>query len=215
MKNCSVLILTDKDSWIAGYVEEFRSWLVNVGHKAMVANSYPDGEKFELCFMLSYSKIVSREQLGRCRHNLVVHESALPQGKGWSPLTWQILEGKAIVPICLFEAAEAVDAGDIYIQRNMRFAGTELVEELRHIQGTTTIDMCREFMGNYPAIIQEARMQQGIESFYVRRRPGDSRLDVYKTLAEQFNLLRVVDNEKYPAFFEYRGRRYRIEIYGE
>ena len=32
------------------------------------------------------------------------------------------------------------------------------------------------------------------------------------TLAEQVNLLRVVDEERYPAFFDYRGRRYHMAI---
>jgi methionyl-tRNA formyltransferase len=31
-------------------------------------------------------------------------------------------------------------------------------------------------------------------------------------LAEQFDLLRVVDSERFPAFFEYRGRRYKLKI---
>jgi len=53
----------------------------------------------EFCFYLSYGKIVSKDMLSRFKHNLVVHESDLPQGKGWSPLTWQILEGKNRIPV--------------------------------------------------------------------------------------------------------------------
>jgi methionyl-tRNA formyltransferase len=30
-----------------------------------------------------------------------VHESALPQGQGWSPMTWQILEGASPIPVTL------------------------------------------------------------------------------------------------------------------
>ena len=45
-----------------------------------------------------------------------------------------------------------------------------------------------------------------------RRTPADSRLDPDKSIAEQFELLRVVDNQRYPAFFDHRGRRYRITI---
>jgi len=47
---------------------------------------------------------------------------------------------------------------------------------------------------------------------YRRRRPADSRLDPDRTLAEQFELLRVVDNDRYPAFFEWRGRCYEVKI---
>ena len=38
-------------------------------------------------------------------------------------------------------------------------------------------------------------IQTGEESFYSRRWLSDSRLDVNKTIVEQFNLLRVVDNQ--------------------
>jgi hypothetical protein len=32
-------------------------------------------------------------------------------------------------------------------------------------------------------------------------------------MAEQLNLLRVVDNERYPAFVELRDRLYELKIY--
>ena len=42
------------------------------------------------------------------KHSLVVHSSNLPQGKGWSPMTWQIIEGKNKITNTLFEAVSAV-----------------------------------------------------------------------------------------------------------
>jgi len=60
--------------------------------------------------------------------------------------------------------------------------------------------------------MNQAREQSGDESFYPRRRPDDSRLDPSRTLAEQFRLLRVVDNDRYPAFFEWRGSMYTLRI---
>ena len=202
MRKYNIIILTDIDSWIAPYVAVLRNKLVKMGHNVHIEENFPSGSNFDMCFMLSYSRIVSREILARNKHNLVVHESALPQGKGWSPMTWQILEGKNIVPITLFEAAESVDAGQIYLQRKMLFSGNELVEDLRSCQGNTTVAMCLEFVNNYPEILSQARPQKGQESFYARRTPEDSRLDINQSIKEQFNLLRVVDNKKYPAWFE-------------
>jgi len=53
----------------------------------------------------------------------------------------------------------------------------------------------------------------GSETFYERRRPKDSELDVSKSIADQFNLLRVVDNERYPAFFYHNGKKFILKIY--
>lgn len=88
-------------------------------------------EKGDILVLLGCEKIIKDAILKKNRHNLVVHESALPEGKGWSPLTWQILEGKNEIPITLFEAVQNVDAGQIYLQRKMIFKGWELVDDLR------------------------------------------------------------------------------------
>ena len=44
-------------------------------------------------FYLSYEKIVEKKVLKKFKNNLVIHASDLPKGKGWSPLSWQILKG--------------------------------------------------------------------------------------------------------------------------
>jgi UDP-4-amino-4,6-dideoxy-N-acetyl-beta-L-altrosamine N-acetyltransferase len=54
--------------------------------------------------------------------------------------------------------------------------------------------------------------QSGNESFYPKRTPKDSELDINKTIQDQFNLLRIVDNDNYPAFFELEGQRYRLTV---
>jgi len=140
-----------------------------------------------------------------------VHSSDLPHGKGWSPLTYQILEGKNEIVNTLFEAVDAVDAGNIYLQNIMRFDGYELLGELHDIQGKKINELVLEFVSKYPNIV--ARKQEGKESFYKKRGSRDSELDISKTIAEQFDLLRVVDNEKYPAFFKHRGKKYIIKIH--
>jgi methionyl-tRNA formyltransferase len=42
------------------------------------------------------------------------------------------------------------------------------------------------------------------------RTPEDSRLDPNRSIADQFNLLRVADPDRYPAFFDLAGCRYEI-----
>lgn len=112
----------------------------------------------------------------------------------------------------LIEAADRVDSGPIYAQRWLEFQGHELIDALRTAQAAATLELCRWFVDDYPASAEQARPQLGEESIYPRRRPPDSGLDPKKTLAEQFELLRVVDNARYPAFFEWRGRRYTLMV---
>lgn len=61
-------------------------------------------------------------------------------------------------------------------------------------------------------MVAAAQHQFGEPIHYSRRRPADSQLDPERSLAEQFNLLRVGDDQSYPAFFHLGGRRYSVQI---
>jgi len=54
--------------------------------------------------------------------------------------------------------------------------------------------------------------QEGEPTYFPRRKPEDGELDVNKTIREQFDLMRVADNERYPSFFNFKGYRYKIVI---
>ena len=186
--------------------------LQELGHKVCVVDDARAIPQSDVTFLLSYWEIVSKEILGRSRNNLVVHESALPLGRGWSPVTWQILEGKNKIPVCLIEATERFDSGDIYLADFMVLSGNELLGQIRREQARVTFGLALDFVSRYPAILERATPQAGEESIYTRRGPADSRIDPHQSIADQFNLLRVVDNDTYPAFFELNGSTYRLQI---
>ncbi len=204
------LLVDNPKGWIIPYVLKLKEKLKKLGHHVFYLNDSGKVPEGDCAFLLSCEKIILKEILLRNRHNLVIHESTLPKGKGWSPLTWQILEGKNDIPITLFEAAERVDSGPIYLQDVMHFRGDELLDELHKVQGEKTIELVIKFIKDYPP--RASKKQIGKESFYPRRTFKDSEIDVNKTIAEQFNILRVVDNKKYPAFFKYKGKRYILRI---
>lgn len=205
-------ILSDRRSWLNDWLGALMFGWLKDGHRIDWVHKAAELQRGDLCFLLGCGEVVSAEVRARFQRCLVVHESALPHGKGWSPLTWQVLEGAALIPVSLLEAADRVDSGAIYDQQELLLTGTELVDDLRALQAKATLDLCRRFVVKYSQNAVSARPQSGVESFYRRRTTEDSRLDAGKSLAEQFPLLRVVDNVRYPAFFEHRGRRYRLEI---
>jgi len=206
-----ITILVDTpDSWIIPYVKKLQTKLKKRGHKIFFCNKPENIKEGDLAFFLGCGRIVGEKILKRSRNNLVVHASALPHGRGFAPLSWQILEGKNSIPIVLFEAVKNVDEGVIYFKDTLQFEGHELNDELRHQQGIKTIELVLKFVDAYPTV--PGQTQKGKGTWYRRRTPKDSELDPDKTIAEQFDLLRTVDNKSYPAFFEYRDHTYVIEI---
>jgi methionyl-tRNA formyltransferase len=49
-------------------------------------------------------------------------------------------------------------------------------------------------------------------SYWPRRKPEDSRIDPYKSIASQFDILRVSDTKRYPAFFDFRGETFELKL---
>jgi len=112
--------------------------------------------------------------------------------------------------MCLIEAINAVDAGDIWLRHKLRIEEHDLLIDWRERQGLETVKMCLKFVERFWAL--SSSPQKGQPSFYRRRSSQDSELDTSRSLHDQFNLLRVVDNHRYPAFFHYRGKKYILEI---
>lgn len=214
MSFSKVAVLTSKESWFKPYARMLVRLLRNKGYKAKLFFRHEKiDEDFEIVFILSYFRIIGKSYLKRHKYNLVVHESALPKGRGWAPLFWQILEGKKKIAIVLFEATAGADRGAIYIKDYICLKGDELHEELRRKQAEKTIELCFRFLKRNGKI--RPQKQRGKAYFYRRRTPADSKLDINKTLKEQFNLLRIANNEDFPAFFQYKRRKYILKIYRE
>lgn len=206
-----ISILVDNDSWILPYAQQLIDWLTEQQFHSQLVRNQLDIPCGDICFFLGCTKLVEEKILTRNALNLVVHESALPKGKGFAPMAWQILAGETDIPICLIEATTQADAGDIWLTDSIRLSPNDLADDWREKQGLATIHLIQRFIQQYPNL--SPKKQQGESTFYERRTPKDSELDINKTIKEQFELLRVVDNKDYPAFFTYQGTRYRLEIY--
>jgi len=203
-----VFLLDKSNNWIEPYIQKYiaeskNNYSIHYDHSELIGN--------EIVFILGYTKILDKNFLDQNKLNLVVHESDLPYGKGFSPIQWQILEGKNEITFTLFEATENVDAGAIYAQKNVNFSGYELFDEIRSIQGEKTIELIREFIERYPNVSK--KQQIGSESIYPRRTNEDDRLNAHKTIKEQFNHFRIANNNDYPLWFEIDGHKYIIKIF--
>lgn len=205
-----IAILTSPNQWFVPYAQELQ-------HKIPKAQLYFSHlemkESYELVFILSYHQIIAQEFLDKNCLNLVIHASPLPKGKGWSPLFWQVLEGKDSIVFTLFSADSKADSGEIYLQKTLSLSGLELYEELREKQAKMCQQMCLEFLEGFQNL--SPKPQIGEPSFYKKRTQEDSEIDITKSIESQFNLLRIVSNEEFPAFFYKNGKKFILKIYAD
>ena len=84
-------------------------------------------------------------------------------------------------------------------------------DEINHKLFIAELELMSKAIDGVNEIIPKAQVKtQG--NYYAKRTPEDSRLDPNKTLLQQFNLLRIADEIRYPAFFEYLGCKYTVTI---
>jgi methionyl-tRNA formyltransferase len=165
----------------------------------------------DVLFLVSCAHIIRAPDRQKYGAVLVLHASDLPRGRGWSPHIWTIVNGGREVTVCLLEAADKLDTGDVWMRVTFRLDGHELLPDINKKLFAAEVDLMTRAVEGRDAITPSP--QVGEAGPYLRKRTADdSRLDPHRTLAEQFDLLRVVDNDRYPAFMEYRGTRYLFRI---
>lgn len=164
----------------------------------------------DFLFLISCSEIIPPELRVAYRHTLVIHASDLPKDRGWSPHIWTVLEGGNIITVSLIECADPVDSGKIWQQERITLNGTETFQEINaHLFDAELrlMDWAIENCDNY-----QPRDQLGEPTYRRKRTPADSQVNTDQSIADIFDLLRVCDPVRYPAFFEHRGVKYSLTI---
>jgi len=205
------ILISDVSHPILKYLNEWSLVWKKSGYQVSIAHNSKNLTGGNFLFLVSCSEIIKEEVLKKFKHALVLHASDLPEGKGWSPHVWNILEGKNTLTISLLNAASKVDAGDIWIKTHVTLEGHELFDEINHKLFIAELELMSKAIDSVNEIIPKAQVKtQG--NYYAKRTPEDSRLDPNKTFVQQFNLLRIADEERYPAFFEHLGCKYIVTI---
>ena len=162
-------------------------------------------------FLIACGEIVKQNVRKRFGNTLCVHESNLPEGRGWSPAVYSVLNNKKKIWMTLFEVEDAVDSGDIWEKISFDVQEHELANEINNKISVKTLELMNFAINDFDSI-KPVTQNSNNATYLQRRTPEDSELDVKKSIAEQFNLFRIADENRYPCFFYYKGHRYKLSI---
>lgn len=169
-------------------------------------------EQGDFLFLVSCSEFIERKIRERFTHTLVLHASDLPRGRGWSPHIWDILKGASFITLTLLEADDSIDTGKVWAKEKISLSGHELLDEIHSLLFAAEIKLIELALKQYDYITPTLQALNIAPSYYPKRSPDDSRIDINKTLDSQFDLLRVCDNKRFPAFFDRDGHRYVLKV---
>lgn len=206
--NISILI-TSKEHPINTYINK---WVEkNKSHQISVIHSKEELTSGDILFLISCSDIISKVERSKFKKTLVIHASDLPHGRGWSPYVWEIINGATDITLSLLEAEDKVDTGDIWKKVIIPIPKTALFDEINELIFNSELDLMDFSIANYKTI--KPKKQLNIDSTYWPKRSlNDSEIDVNKGISKQFNLIRVCDPDRFPAFFYKDGERFNITI---
>jgi methionyl-tRNA formyltransferase len=208
--NISILC-TDPTHPVFPHLEVWVSEKRASGHNVTLCADRSELSGGDLLFLVSCSQIVRSAERARFRATIVLHASDLPRGRGWSPHIWSIVAGARQFCVCAMEAADPVDTGPVWLRTSVELEGHELLPEINAKLFAAELGLMSTLVDSWGDL--QPVPQRGEPGPYMpKRSPEHSRLDPEKTIAAQFELLRVVDNARYPAFFDFRGHRYLVRI---
>ena len=205
------ILCTDSNHPVVNRLREWTDEMAGKGHVVSLVFDRAELKGGDILFLVSCSQMIRDAERDKYKTTLVLHASDLPKGRGWSPHIWSILSGENLITISLLEAAEPVDSGAIWLKTTFDLEGHELLEEINKKLFAAELHLMTQAVKQFGNIIPI--QQIGDPGEYMRKRtPADSRIDPNTSISEQFNLLRVVDSQRYPAFFDYQGVQYLIKI---
>jgi methionyl-tRNA formyltransferase len=194
---------------VNSFLEEWQATSKSFAHVEII-RAAKQAQGGDFLFLISCQQVIQPAVRQLYRHALVIHASDLPRGRGMSPHVWQILEGHDRIVLTLLTATDPVDTGEIWQQTIVPIPRNAVFHEINRRVCEAEVQLMTWAIGNCDK--HNPRPQEGVATQYRRRTPADSEIDPSKSLADVFDQLRIADPVRYPAFFHYRDRTFRISI---
>jgi methionyl-tRNA formyltransferase len=164
----------------------------------------------DLLFLVSCAEFIRISDRQVYRFTLVLHASDLPIGRGWSPHVWEIINGAEQITVTLLEAADQIDSGCIWKKITFPIPKHFLWDEINNLIFAAEIELIDLAVRGVLDINPEPQAANINPTYLRRRTPKDSELNPDLSITEQFDLIRICDPDRYPAYFILHGQRFKL-----
>ena len=136
---------------------------------------------------------------------IVFHTAPLPYGRGGSPIQNLILNGFKESPVCALKVTESIDAGDIYVKKDISLEG-DLDTIFNRISKQVEI-MISHIIETNPI----PKPQEGKIHHFKRLSIDDNEIKHDMTINQIYNCIRMVDSKDFAKAYIIFGD-YKIEF---
>lgn len=157
------------------------------------------------CRVLLPKEVIDAPTMG----SFAVHDSLLPEYRGFAPLNWALINGEKQTGVTLFKVTEAMDAGGILSQETIPILETDNANTLyeKVCASTNALVVNAEKLlrtGVLPALRPQ---DEAAATYTCSRNPGDGWIDWSRPSGEIHNLVRALIPPYPGATTYYKGKR--------
>ncbi len=162
----------------------------------------------EIAFVVGCRRLLDRSVYELPPHGtLAVHDSLLPEYRGFAPVNWAILNGESHTGVTLFYLNDHMDGGDIVASREVPIGPDDYAATVYRRICDATADLLRE---TYPLLARDRagrRVQDPQRgSRTCKRVPADGLIDWNHPALVIYNQVRALSDPFPGAHTFYRGR---------
>lgn len=137
-----------------------------------------------------------------------VHDSLLPEYRGFAPLNWSILNDESRTGVSFFRISERMDGGEILLQREVPIGRSETAPEVYRSVCDATVHAVLDGYRMLDEGKGAPRLQDYSKgSFTCARTPADGCIDWTQSTRTIFNLIRALTFPYPGAYTHYQARR--------
>lgn len=140
-----------------------------------------------------------------------VHDSLVPEYRGFAPLNWAILNGETQTGVTLFSMAELMDGGDIVLQESVPIGAHDTAPQVYAGVCDATVnailkahDLLKE------GTLTRTPQDYSVGSFTASRTPSDGLLDWAWSTERIYNMVRALAYPYAGAFTYYKNQKLMI-----
>jgi methionyl-tRNA formyltransferase len=144
-----------------------------------------------------------------------VHDSLLPNLRGFAPLNWAILSGQKETGVSLFKITEGMDSGPVYIQKRLPIGDKETAPELYSRICRATVKVVLEGLESLAlGPLKEVSQDGGAATYTCSRNSEDGELNWNLPAQELERQVRAL-TPPYPSAFTFLGMQKILVLQAE
>lgn len=194
------------NTWLDKWMKTYQ-----VNHEINLVRSTNDLAGGDILFLISCFDLVLKQDRDKYKKTLVIHASDLPNGRGWSPHIWAVINGAEEITLTLLEAEDEVDSGDVWKKINVTVPKTALYDQINELIFDAELKLMDFAVENFNSVVPFKQLSEDT-TYWPKRTSEDSEINIQKSISEQFDLIRVCDPNRFPAFFYKDGKKFILKV---